>query len=339
MSSANQEIKSPRAVIEYEITEHDVGLRLDLVLAQRLAELLQSVGVCDIEASRSRLKRWIDEGLVSIDGEIVTKAGYRIRSCANVITIQVAHGETLNLKPDSDVEFTIVYEDSHLLVIDKPSALVVHPAPGHYSATLVHGLLAHLGESLAQVGDSLRPGIVHRLDKGTSGLLVVAKTDAAYAHLRKQFQPPRTISRSYIAVTFHLPKKQEFGVIDLPIGRDANNRKKMAVVETGRNARTAFSLLRTLRKGFVLQCELETGRTHQIRVHLSAQNAGIVGDPLYTPPQSNLEPRHRLAIERLGHQALHAQKLSFVHPVSGEVLSFESPIPQDILELIDVLDS
>src|SRR5690606_784333 len=142
--------------IEYEVSEQDFGQRLDLVLSQQLAELLQSVGICDIEASRSRLKRWIDDGLVSVDDVVVTKAGYRVRSTANQIAIRVAHGETLNLTPDASVEFSIVYEDDALLVVDKPAALVVHPAPGHYNGTLVHGLLAHLGDSLAQVGDSLR---------------------------------------------------------------------------------------------------------------------------------------------------------------------------------------
>lgn len=331
--------KSARAVIEYEVCEQDIGQRLDLVLTQQLAELLQSVGICDIAASRSRLKRWIADGLVCVDDEVVTKAGYRVRSTANLITIRVAHGEALSLAADNSVEFGIVYEDAELLVIDKPASLVVHPAPGHYSATLVHGLLAHLGEQLAQVGDSLRPGIVHRLDKGTSGLLVVAKTDTAYAHLRKQFEPPRTISRSYLAVTFRLPKKLESGLIDLPIGRDPNNRKKMSVVETGREAKTAFRMQRQMRKGYLIECELETGRTHQIRVHLAAHNAGIVGDPLYGQAESNLEPRHRVAVEQLGRQALHARKLSFIHPTTSEVLSFESALPQDLLELIDVLDS
>jgi len=332
------EERSARAVIEYEIEDEDIGQRLDLVLTQRLSELLQSVGCGDIAASRSRLKRWISEGMVSLDGTKVTKSGVKIKTTDSEIKIFISQAEVINLTPDSSVAFDIVYEDDQLLVIDKPADLVIHPAPGNYHKTLVHGLLAHLGPTIEQVGDRLRPGIVHRLDKGTSGLLVVAKTDLAFQHLRKQFQPPRTISRTYLAVTFRLPDKNSSGVIDKPIGRDSKNRKKMSVVEDGRAAVTKYELIEELYTGCLLRCQLETGRTHQIRVHLAACNAPIIGDPLYGVNEGGIPSNLRSAVNKIGRQALHASRLSFLHPSSNEEMNFDSPTPQDIKELIDVLN-
>jgi len=234
----------------------------------------------------------------------------------------------------------VIFEDDEILVVDKPAGVVVHPGAGSRERTLAHGLLHHVGESLSRVGHPLRPGIVHRLDRGTSGLLVVAKTQAAYQDLIRQFQPPRAISRSYLAVVASLPKafSAEEGTIELPIGRDPVRRERMSIQrKRGREATTRWRVVERLGFGAVLSVSLETGRTHQIRVHLQHMGAPIFGDSTYGPPLRSLPPRVRQLSDTLGRQALHAQSLKFVHPRSGKEMEFESPVPGDIAAVVEQL--
>jgi 23S rRNA pseudouridine1911/1915/1917 synthase len=242
------------------------------------------------------------------------------------------------------MDLAIRYEDAHLIVIDKPAGLVVHPAPGNPDRTLVNALLAHCGESLAGIGGVKRPGIVHRLDKDTSGLMVVAKTEAAQAALAADFAA-RRITRAYHALVWGLPSPRA-GEISSNIGRSPKNRKKMAVLRRGgKTAVTRYRVLRTFKDwAALLECRLATGRTHQIRVHLAARGHPIVGDPTYGDRRS-VGRLHRLPLSaRTGlasfpRQALHATELGFRHPATGEPIAFRSPLPSDIGKLIGVLES
>jgi 23S rRNA pseudouridine1911/1915/1917 synthase len=321
--------------LNFVVEPEEVGERLDVFLHQRL----QEEDLEDLVASRSKISNWIGSEHVLVNDSLPRKAGVRLELGARVF-LTIPEPKTLELQPRSDVSFGIIFEDDSLMVIDKPAGLVVHPAAGNYDKTLVHGLLAHAGESIQQVGDSLRPGIVHRLDKDTSGLMVIAKTDRAYQFLVKQFQPPRTIKREYLAVTSHSPGKrgETSGEIDQPIGRHPTQRKLMAVTDSGRAARTFWSIERELSNGLLLRLRLETGRTHQIRVHLQHSHAPIVGDPVYGTKSGSLPQNLRPAIKRLGRQALHAADLAFIHPDTEQQVQFTSELPEDIRELIAVLE-
>ena len=314
------------------------GERLDTVLTSELkknqSEEFQNL-------SRSRVAKWIEEGRVSVNGSLVTKPSMKMLEGQSV-TINIPEASTSHLVGDKNVKFTVVYEDSELLVIDKPAGLVVHPGAGTKEGTLVQGLLHHLGEGIKPVGDVLRPGIVHRLDKDTSGLMVVAKSEAAYHGLVKQFAPPRTISREYLALTGSMPHKSFFapgdttkGSISLSVGRHPVHRTKMAVrTKDGRIARTLFSVIESFAHGFLLRLTLDTGRTHQIRVHLQAAGAPIIGDPVYGAQPGAFSGKLLKAIKEFKRQALHATSLSFNHPVSGERLAFSSEPPDDMASLI-----
>jgi 23S rRNA pseudouridine1911/1915/1917 synthase len=286
--------------------------------------------------SRSRLKALIETGQVSISGETITEPAYRVKP-GQAITLSVPPPVD-DTPRGQDIPLAIAYEDDDLIVIDKPAGLVVHPAPGNPDRTLVNALIAHCGESLSGIGGVRRPGIVHRLDKDTSGLIVAAKHDAAHHGLAAQFAT-RRLSRTYQAVVWGTPRPPA-GEISGNIGRSPRNRKKMAVVRAG--GKTAITTYRTLRAlGAVwslLECRLQTGRTHQIRVHLAARGHSVVGDPLYggRTGRGNLDEGVRAALTACRRQALHAVALGFTHPVSGATLRFESPLPADIQRLIDV---
>jgi 23S rRNA pseudouridine1911/1915/1917 synthase len=241
----------------------------------------------------------------------------------------------------------ILYEDAELIVIDKPPGLVVHPAPGNPDRTLVNALLAHCGEALTGIGGERRPGIVHRLDKDTSGVMVAAKTQAAHAGLVASFVA-RDIERAYLAVVWGVPAPRS-GEIAGNIGRSPRNRKKMAVLERGgRPARTRYRTIETLAETLaeaqvsLVECRLLSGRTHQIRVHMAAAGHPLLGDPLYGRAGASrarrLPEAAQAALAALGRQALHARTLGFRHPVTGEALRFESEIPLDIKRLIDTLE-
>jgi 23S rRNA pseudouridine1911/1915/1917 synthase len=300
--------------------------RLDRALARLLPEL-----------SRSRLKGLIEAGQVSRDGATVREPSTRVKAGQNFAII-LPNPQPATPAAQS-IALTILYEDDDLIVIDKPAGLVVHPAPGNQDLTLVNALLAHCGESLTGIGGVLRPGIVHRLDKDTSGVLVAAKSARAHAGLVQQFAR-RTAARSYLAVVWGCPNPAA-GAVDAPIGRSPANRKKMAVVTRGGKA--ALTRYRTLRRyaggaAALLECRLATGRTHQIRVHLAHIGHALVGDAVYGRTRRGA-PAVAAAAARIGRQALHANSLGFVHPISGETLSFASPPPGDMKELMASLEA
>jgi 23S rRNA pseudouridine1911/1915/1917 synthase len=315
-----------------KVDAEEDGARLDRVLAARLTEL-----------SRSRHKALVLAGHVAVDAATIRDPSYRVNA-GSTITLVLPPAAEGNIAAEP-IPLDIVFEDDELLVINKPAGLVVHPAAGHRSGTLVNALIAHCGTSLSGVGGTGRPGIVHRLDKDTSGLLVVAKTDRAHRALSKQFADhgrSLPLRRGYLAFVWGAPERPR-GSIDKPIGRHLHAREKMAVREGGRAAVTHWEMLERYagHKGApvasLLACRLETGRTHQIRVHLAAMGHPLLGDNLYGPgfkTKANvLAPAARAALAALGRQALHAYLIAFGHPAGGEILEFRSELPDDLLRL------
>jgi 23S rRNA pseudouridine1911/1915/1917 synthase len=309
----------------------EAGERLDRLLAART------------ELTRSRLKALILAGEVAIDKSTIRDPGYRVNS-GETIVLSVPPPEPAEPLPEN-IPLKVVYEDDAIIVIDKPSGLVVHPAAGHRSGTLVNALIAHCGDSLSGISGVKRPGIVHRLDKDTSGLMVVAKTDRAHAALAAQFADHgRTgpLERGYLALIWGVPDRPR-GVIDAPIDRHPHARDKMAVRPGGREAITHWEVLErymgTGRKpvASLVACRLETGRTHQIRVHLAHRGHPLLGDSLYGPGFKTkaqlLSPPARGALEGLGRQALHAYLLGIEHPTTGAPLEFQSEPPGDFARL------
>ena len=305
------------------------GERLDKALAAGLADL-----------SRSRLRALLDQGHVRCAGRTITDPSHRVKP-GQIFDIFLP--DPAPATPEAQaMPLQVVYEDEDVLVIDKPAGMVVHPAPGSPDMTLVNALLAYCGDRLSGIGGVRRPGIVHRLDKDTSGLLVVAKSDRAHAGLAGQFGD-RTISRTYCAAVWGLPSPRE-GVIEGAIGRSSADRKKMAVVRSGgKPAVTRYRLLRGFGAAAALvECRLETGRTHQIRVHLASIGHPVIGDPLYgrgrTAERARLVPEALQApLFAFPRQALHARRLEFRHPASGEIVAFESPLPEDMTALVECL--
>ena len=319
--------------------EGDEGsTRLDRVLAVRSPDL-----------SRSRLKALILAGQVSIGAAPVRDPAYHV-SAGDTITIDVPPAAPAE-PAGEDIPLDIVFEDDDIIVIDKPAGLVVHPAAGHATGTLVNALIAHCGASLSGIGGVRRPGIVHRLDKDTSGLMVVAKNDHAHASLSAQFADHgRTgeMRRGYMAFAWGAPNRKN-GTIDQPIDRHPHNREKMAVRQGGRDAVTHWEALESFtgRDGkpvaSLLACQLETGRTHQIRVHLAHLGHPLLGDDVYgsgfKTKAGQLGPQSQSALTALGRQALHAYLLVLEHPATGEILHWESPLPEDLLLLQAALRS
>lgn len=319
--------------IQITVDEENAGQRIDRFLATALAEHLPAI-------SRSRVQALIADGCVSDAGRTLGEASGKVKpgQCLTVVVPPAAPA-----KPQAQaIDLTVVYEDEALIVIDKPAGMVVHPAPGSKDGTLVNALLAHCGESLQGVGGVKRPGIVHRLDKDTSGLLVAAKSDQAHQGLVAQFAA-HTVQRRYQALVWGLPSAME-GRIEGNIGRHPKQRQKMAVLtKGGRPAVTHYKVLRSLGGGVAaqLRCRLETGRTHQIRVHMAELGHGLIGDPLYgrvSPARRKaLSPKARDSVQSLGRQALHAEELGFLHPLSGKCLNFLSSVPDDHQSLLDIL--
>src|SRR5216683_1785106 len=323
--------------LEVTVAGDEGSIRLDRVLAVRLAEL-----------SRSRLKALILAGRVSINSVTVGSApirdpAYHV-SAGDTITIDVP--QAVAAEPaGEDIALDIVYEDDDIIVIDKPKGLVVHPAAGHETGTLVNALIAHCGASLSGIGGVKRPGIVHRLDKDTTGLLVVAKNDRAHRKLSAQFADhgrSGPLERAYLAFVWGVPDRPK-GTIDAPIDRHPKARDKMAVREGGREAITHWEVLERYPGtdgtpvASLLACRLETGRTHQIRVHLAAISHPLLGDEVYGPgfktKANRLGPKARAALEALGRQALHAYLLAIEHPSGAKNLEFRSELPDDLLRL------
>jgi 23S rRNA pseudouridine1911/1915/1917 synthase len=318
--------------VHIEIAAEDAGERLDRVLAKKIPEM-----------SRSRLKALILDGRVSTSDRAVTDPAFHV-SAGDRIAVGVPPPQPAEPRGEN-IPLNIVYEDDAIIVINKPPGLVVHPAAGHDSGTLVNALIAHCGASLSGIGGVRRPGIVHRLDKDTSGLLVVAKTDRAHQSLTKQFADHgRTgaLRRGYLAICWGAPTMPS-GTVDQPIGRHTTAREKMAVRKQGRVALTHWRRLETFagRDGkpvaASLALELETGRTHQIRVHMSHIGHPLLGDATYgagfKTKASQLSEAAQAELARLGRQALHACRLTLEHPESGKILEFETDWPADLARL------
>lgn len=275
------------------------------------------------DISRSRMQSLIEQGMVTVNGEVALKRT-KLKA-GDAVEIKLPPPEDIEAKPQN-LPLDIVYEDEHLLVVNKPQGMVVHPAPGNPDGTLVNALLYHLQGRLSSINGKLRPGIVHRIDKDTAGLLIVAKTDAAHISLAEQIAV-HSFSRCYEAVVRGCPK-EETGTVNAPIGRHRTDRKKMAVVTGGREAVTHYSLIKKY-KGFShLRLKLETGRTHQIRVHMAHLGHPIAGDGVYGGTE----------IAALKGQCLFAKHIGFVHPVSGEYLEFEAELPEFFKNTLDHLD-
>ncbi|SER63203.1 RluA family pseudouridine synthase [Salipaludibacillus aurantiacus] len=282
------------------------GVRLDKWLSQQSADW-----------SRSLVQQWIEEGHVKVNGE-ETKSNYKIRLNDEVV-IEEPEVQELEVKAEN-LNLDIIYEDKDVLVVNKPRGMVVHPAPGHPSGTLVNGLMYHC-EDLSGINGVIRPGIVHRIDKDTSGLLMVAKNDLAHESLVDQLKNKSTKRRYEALVSGVVPHDK--GTIDAPIGRDPDDRQKMTVTEHySREAVTHFHVIERFERYTHVACELETGRTHQIRAHMKYIGFPIIGDPKYGPRK-----KHEFPIEG---QALHAELLGFVHPRTGEEMVFRAPLPEDM---------
>jgi 23S rRNA pseudouridine1911/1915/1917 synthase len=324
-----EQMSSSDDVIAIQAAEADAGRRLDRVLALHLPEL-----------SRTRLKRLIEDGCVTQHGIVLRDPSLRVREDQNFIVIVPETDDALPVPQPMALD--IRFEDAHLIVIDKPAGMVVHPAPGNPDGTLVNALLSHCGASLSGIGGVRRPGIVHRLDKDTSGLMVVAKTEAAHHALSRDFTA-RRIDRAYAAFVWGVPSASA-GEIAGNIGRSIVNRKKMAVVAEGKGkpAITRYRVVRAFqRHAAQIECRLATGRTHQIRVHLAHLGHPLIGDPVYGTRSGRSVARIGPTGARIAafpRQALHARQLGFTHPVEKRSLQFESPLPADLRELTQSLE-
>jgi 23S rRNA pseudouridine1911/1915/1917 synthase len=303
-------------VNEFDLIVEEDGTRLDRYLAQELTEL-----------SRSRIQQLIEDGNLLLNGEVCTSKKINV-SEGDRISLKVPEAEPLQLAAEN-IPLDILYEDDQLLILNKPAGLVVHPAPGHPDGTLVNALLAHCC-NLPGIGGVQRPGIVHRLDKDTTGAIAIAKTDLAYQHLQAQLKA-KTARREYLGIVYGSPKT-ESGTIDFPIARHPSDRKKMAVVpieQGGRTAVTHWQIQERLGNYTLILFQLETGRTHQIRVHAAKINHPIVGDPIYSSGRS-------LGVNLPG-QALHAYRLQLQHPVSGNQIEVTAHLPQTFTTLLKIL--
>ena len=298
-------VEPVRLVIDNELTG-----RIDKQLGHHFAQY-----------SRSQLQRWIEDGNVQVNGQAV-KPKYKLAT-GDVVTIEPEKPKKIDLVPE-DIPLDIVYEDDDVIVVNKPQGMVVHPAPGHPDHTLVNALLYH--SPLSTINGEFRPGIVHRIDKDTSGLLMVAKNDMAHRSLAAQLKA-KTNEREYVALV-HGVIKEDRGTIDAPLGRSLKDRKKQAVVADGRHAVTHFKVLKRYHHYTLVACRLETGRTHQIRVHMKYIGHPLAGDPLYGP---------RKTLPGNG-QYLHARLLGFKHPRTGKQLTFTAPLPPYFRQMLDKLD-
>jgi 23S rRNA pseudouridine1911/1915/1917 synthase len=282
--------------IEIKVTSEMAGKRLDVVLSEQCSDL-----------TRSYINKLCKEERAALNGK--TSKGNKKCKEGDVITLQVPEPTELEILPE-EMNLDIVYEDQDVILINKPKGMVVHPAAGHYSGTLVNGLMAHCKDDLSGINGVLRPGIVHRIDKDTTGILIVCKNDMAHQSIAKQLYD-HSITRKYHAIVYGNIKEEE-GTVNAPIGRSLKDRKKMGIVMDGKHAVTHYKVLKRLKKGFTyIECQLETGRTHQIRVHMASIKHPLLGDDVYGPKKSKYT---------LEGQCLHAKVLGFVHPRTGEYM-------------------
>ncbi|MBR6401153.1 MAG: RluA family pseudouridine synthase [Firmicutes bacterium] len=297
------------------VENEDAGKRIDVFLSEENEDI-----------SRSAVQKNIENGNILVNGKKVNK-NYKL-SAADEISVDIPEPEEAEILPEN-IPLDIMYEDKDVIVINKPQGMVVHPAPGHYTGTLVNALMYHCGEELSGINGVMRPGIVHRIDKDTSGILVIAKSDRAHISLSKQLAE-HSMTREYQAIVYN-GFKEESGTVDAPIGRHPKERKKMAVVrdKTSRHAVTHYTVIKKLKGNYTLvRLRLETGRTHQIRVHMAYIGHPLLGDEVYGPKKSPFA---------LKGQVLHAKVLGFVHPATGEYMQFETPLPAYFEELVERL--
>lgn len=293
------------------VESNDVGKRIDVFLSEKIEDM-----------SRSRIQKLIEDNKIKVNAKEI-KSNYKIKN-GDEITVEVPKPVMLQIQAE-DIDIDILYEDDDIVVVNKPQGMVVHPAAGNYTGTLVNALLKKC-RTLSSINGVIRPGIVHRIDKDTSGVLVVAKNDYAHQHLAEQIKE-HTVKRVYIALTEGVIK-QDQGTIDKPIGRHPIHRKKMAVIENGKRAVTHFKVLERYKENTLVEARLETGRTHQIRVHMAYIGYPLVGDPVYGFKKQKFN---------LKGQALHAMVLGFIHPRTGEYMEFSSPLPDYFQNLIEKL--
>ncbi|EJR38746.1 MULTISPECIES: RluA family pseudouridine synthase [Bacillus cereus group] len=297
-------------VVQVTVAEEQKSERIDKFVAE-----------INSEWSRSQVQQWIKDAVVTVNGKSV-KGNYKVKG-NDEITVTIPEPEELDIQPE-DMNLEVYYEDADVLVVNKPRGMVVHPAPGHTKGTLVNGLMHHCTD-LSGINGVMRPGIVHRIDKDTSGLLMVAKNDMAHESLVNQLVA-KTVTRRYKAIV-HGVIPHDKGIIDAPIGRDKKERQSMTVDENGKNAVTHFQVLERFKDFTLVECRLETGRTHQIRVHMKYIGYPLAGDPKYGPKKT---------LDMNG-QALHAGILGFNHPRTGEYIEFEAPIPEVFEEALNIL--
>ena len=284
----------------------------------------RAVSLCDEELTRSRAEHLIADGKVTVNDTVITKTSYKVKT-ADRVSITVPEPEETTILPE-EIKLNIIYEDNDIILVDKPKGMVVHPAPGHYTGTLVNALLYHCRDSLSGINGNLRPGIVHRIDRDTTGILVVCKSDKSHLSLSEQLAK-HSIKRVYTCIVTGNVKAD--GVVDAPLGRNPNDRKKMAVVKDGRRAVTHYHVLEHFgTKYTMLSCELETGRTHQIRVHMAHIGHALLGDTVYGSAKQPYDTEG---------QVLHAGVLGFLHPATSEYVEFTSDLPEYFKELIEKL--
>jgi len=300
-------------MFKFIVDSYSEDLRLDIYLSENIKD-----------KSRSYIQNLIKSGKVLINGNI-KKGSYKLK-LNDEVEVEIPENEKLNVEPEN-IPIDIVYEDSDVIVVNKPQGMVVHPAPGNYSGTLVNALLYHCTD-LSGINGVLRPGIVHRIDKDTSGILVVAKNDMAHKKLAEQLKE-HSMNRIYNALVEGV-LKEDTGTIDKPLGRHPNQRIKMAVVKDGRRAVTHYKVLNRYKNNTLIECKLETGRTHQIRVHMSSIGHPIVGDPVYGYSKQKF---------KLEGQMLHAKKLGFIHPATNKYMEFDSELPEYFKKIIEIISN
>ena len=299
----------------YIVNEEENGKRLDVYIASK-----------DEETTRSSAQRQIEQGNVVVNGKVITKVSYKVTE-GDDIKIEEQEPVEIELKAQ-DIPIDIIYEDKDIIVVNKPKGMVVHPANGNPDGTLVNAIMAICKDSLSGIGGEIRPGIVHRLDKDTSGLLIVAKNDMAHVNMSEQIKR-HEVKKTYIALVRGVVKENE-ATIDMPIGRSNSDRKKMAVTKNGKNAVTHIKVLKRYDKYTLLEINIETGRTHQIRVHLAYIGYPVIGDYIYSNGKNEFG---------IVGQCLHAKSLEFKHPITGKDMKLEAPLPEYFEKVLQELDT
>ena len=302
-------------IFKIDVEKENEGERIDSFLASKISE-----------RSRSFFQKLLDDGMVLVNGSVCDSKKYKVKAL-DIIEVEMPEAKGPDIIPE-DISLDIVYEDDDVLVINKPAGMVVHPAAGNYTGTLVNAIMHHCGDRLSSINGVIRPGIVHRIDKDTSGLLMVAKNDAAHNSLAQQLAE-HSITRKYVAIVWDNLKEND-GIVDAPIGRHPKDRKKQSVMydDTGKRAVTHWKVLERFGSFTLVECQLETGRTHQIRVHMAYIKHPLLGDSVYGPAKSAAGAKR---------QMLHAKTLGFVHPSTGKYIEFDSQLPEDFSEVLNKL--